>query len=263
MVPSARRFVQIGDFVPVQRCSPGKEIMRPPPTKPTPTKPIRVLLIDDEPIVRAGMRLLLKNQRKSLMVHEAGNHQEALTIASQEPPDIILLDLKPDDDRSLNALPELLSATNHAAVIVLTSLENPQVYERAISLGAMGLVQKKQEPAALFEAIDRVHAGQVWFGHSVLAGILKTKAQTLEKGTDKADPEAARLASLTERERQIITLIGDGLNTEQMAARLFIAESTVRNHVASIFKKLNVPDRLCLAVYAYRHGLNKAPSQHH
>jgi DNA-binding NarL/FixJ family response regulator len=213
--------------------------------------------------VRAGLSLLLKNQRKSVVVNEAQSSTEAIAFASLEPPDVILLDLKSGDESNLNALPELLSATNHAAVIVLTSLENPRVYERAIALGAMGLVQKKQKPETLFEAIDRVHAGQVWFGHSVLAGILEDKAQKVESLADKADPEADRLASLTERERQIISLIGDGLNTEQMAARLFIAESTVRNHVASIFRKLNVSDRLCLAVYAYRHGLHQAPSQHH
>lgn len=224
------------------------------------SKPIRVLLIDDEPIVRAGLTLLLQKQGKSLAVKEAESYTEAIAIANQEPPDIILLDLKSGDDSNLGILPELLRATNHAPMIVLTSLDSPELYERAIALGAMGLVQKKQKPETLFEAIDRVHAGQVWFGHSVLAGILKTKAQMLEKRTEKTDPEAARLASLTPREREIISLIADGLNTEQMAARLFIAESTVRNHVASIFRKLNVPDRLRLAVYAYRHGLHKTPS---
>jgi two-component system nitrate/nitrite response regulator NarL len=229
--------------------------------RPSTPKPIRLLLIADEPIMRAGLRLLLKDQRKSLTVNEAASYTEAFTIASQEPPDIILLDLKPGDDKNLNALPELLTGTNHAAVIVLTGMDDPQTHQRAIALGAMGLVQKKQKPAALFEAIDHVHSGQVWVGHSVLAGIFKTQAQTLEKHVDKADSEAARLASLTERERQIISLISDGLNTEQMATHLFIAESTVRNHVASIFKKLNVPDRLRLAVYAYRHGLHKTPSQ--
>jgi DNA-binding NarL/FixJ family response regulator len=227
------------------------------------TKSIHVLLIDDEPIMRAGLSLLLKEQQKTLEVHEAESYTEALVMASHKAPDIILLDLKPGNDCNFNALPELLTATNYAPVIVLTSLEDPQVYERALALGVMGLVRKKQKPATLFEAIDQVHAGQVWFEHSIMANILKGKVQKVESPAVQADPEAERLASLTKRERQIISLIGDGLNTEQIAVRLFIAESTVRNHVASIFKKLNVPDRLRLAVYAYRHGLHQEPSLHH
>ncbi len=125
-------------------------------------------------------------------------------------------------------------------------------------LGAMGLVFKEKAAEVVIRAIERVHAGEVWFDRTLIGNVLTELSRA--SATKKLDPEATKITKLTEREREIAALIGEGLKNKQIANRLFISETTVRHHLTSVFDKLGVTDRLELIIYAYRHGLAKPPS---
>jgi two-component system nitrate/nitrite response regulator NarL len=204
----------------------------------------RVLIIDDHAIVRAGLHMLLESQAGISVVGEAANHTDALAIATREQPDIILLDLDLGGESSLDCLPALLAVTSEARVLILTGVCNPELHRRAVHLGAMGLVLKEKAAAVLLQAIEKVRAGEVWLEGAMIASVLREMTHTRE--TRQVDPEAARIAMLTEREGEIVSLVGQGLRNKQIAERLFISET-------------RVADRLELAIYAYRHGLACLP----
>ena len=217
----------------------------------------RVLIIDDHAIVRTGLRMLLESQSGIAVVGEAANHADALAVAVREQPDIILLDLDLDGESSLDCLPELLTAAGEARVLILTGVRNPELHRRAVHLGAMGLVLKEKAAEVLLQAIEKVHAGEVWLEGTMIASVLRER--THARDTQQADPEVTKLASLTEREREVTALVGQGLRNKQVAERLFISETTVRHHLTAIFAKLGVADRLGLVIYAYRHSLARPP----
>jgi two-component system nitrate/nitrite response regulator NarL len=224
---------------------------------PTPSiNRIRVLLIDDHVVMRTGLRLVIESQPGLLVVGEARNRAEALQIAEREQPDIILLDLDLGDESGLAFLPDLLDTAPGARVIVLTGIDDVQEYRRAVRLGALGLVLKEQALGVLVQAIEKVHAGEAWLDSALVASIL---AEAARERSRAADPEADKIATLTTREREVIVLVCEGLKNKQIAARLFISETTVGHHLTSIFSKLGVATRLELVTYAYRHGLAQPP----
>lgn len=216
-------------------------------------KSIRILLVDTQTIVRSGMRLLLESQPGLSVIGDVGDRAESLVTAANQQPDIIVVAI--NEDRDLEFLPELLSVAKQARVVVLTSLRDPVVHQRAIRLGAIGVVAKDTEPKTLIKAIQKVHNGQLWLHGSMAANLVA--------GFVHADHqngiETAKIATLTKREREVICLIGEGLKNKQIAAALFISEATVRHHLTSIFGKVGVSDRLELVIYAYRNSLAEIP----
>ena len=221
------------------------------------TEPIRILLIDDHAIVLAGLRMLIESKAGLKVVGEAGNRADALALAAREQPDIILLDLDLGRESGLDFLPELLSAAREARVIILTGVRDSQAHHRAVSLGAMGVVPKEKAAEVLIKAFVKVQAGEVWLDRSMMAKVLAEMSPA--RANKKIDPEAAKIATLTKREREVITLVGEGIKNKQIANRLFISEITVRHHLTSIFSKLNLSDRFDLIIYAYRNGLANPP----
>lgn len=221
-------------------------------------EPIRILLIDDHVIVRAGLRMLIENHKGMVVVGEAGDRFDALAIAARERPQIILLDLDMGNESGLDFLRELLDAAAGARVVMLTGVRDPEAHRRAVHLGAMGLVLKDKATEVLIKAIEKVHAGEVWLDRSLTASVLSEMSQARE--IRRADPDARRISSLTDREREIVGLVSEGLKNKQIADMLFISEATVRNHLTSILSKLELSDRFELALYAYRHHLAKPPS---
>ena len=221
---------------------------------------IRILLIDDHELVRTGLRMLLERRPEMVVVGEATNRADALAMAAREQPDIILLDLDLGGESSLDFLPELCAASSRARVIVVTGIRAPEKYQRAVRLGAMGLVRKEQAAEVLIQAIEKVHAGEVWLEPSIVARVLAEMSSHRGAGEAPIDPQAARIARLSAREREIIALIGAGLYNKQIAERLSISEATVSHHLTSIFAKLGLANRFDLVVYAYRYGLAQ-PSQ--
>jgi two-component system, NarL family, nitrate/nitrite response regulator NarL len=226
---------------------------------PSPAQPIRVLIIDDHVVVRAALRMFLDSQVGITVVGEASGPQDALGVAARELPDIILLDLDLGEANGLDLLPDLHTAAPDAHVVVLTGVRDAQMHRRAVRLGAVGIVPKERAPEVLLEAIAKVAAGEVWLDNLLIASVLGEMTRH-QPSSPPLDPEAIKMKALTAREREIITLIGQGLKNQTIADRLCISEATVRHHLTSIYGKLAVGDRLELAIYAYRHGLACFPA---
>lgn len=219
------------------------------------SKSIRVLIVDDHSVVRTGLRLIIQGSPGLTIAGEAANRDEALALAARERPDIVLLDLDLGDESGAAIISELLAAVAEARVIILTGLRDPDVHRKAVMLGAMGVVSKENAADVLIKAIERVHAGEAWLDPSIVAGVLYEVSGKSKKG----DREAEKIATLTNREREVVALIGQGIKNKEAAERLFISETTVRHHLTSIFDKLEVSDRVELLLYAMRHGLASPP----
>lgn len=219
--------------------------------------PIRILLIDDHTIVRAGLRMLIENHDGMIVVGEAGTRIEGLSLATREQPDIVLLDLDMGPESGLDFMPQLLVAAPQARVVILTGLRDAEAHRRAVHLGAIGLVFKEKAAEVLIKAIKKVHSGEVWLDRALTATVLSEMSHADER--EKSDPEAQKISFLTEREREVVGLVCEGLKNKQIGDRLFISEATVRNHLTSILSKLGLSDRFELALYAYRHHLAKPP----
>jgi two-component system, NarL family, nitrate/nitrite response regulator NarL len=218
-----------------------------------PVDKIKILLVDDHKILRSGLRMLISSYPGLQIVGEAENRAEALSLASSGEPDIILLDLDLNGENSLDFLPDLLDTAPQSRVILLTGLRDPGSHRKAVRLGAMGVVLKDEATEVLVKAIEKVHLGEVWLDASLVAGVLASISRP--RGTEKVDPEIAKIESLTEREHEVIALVCLGLPNKQIAERLSITETTIRHHLTSIFNKLGLQSRLELVIYAYKHGL--------
>ncbi len=220
---------------------------------------IRVLIVDDHGIVRAGLRMLLESQPGTTVVGEAANGAEALALATRLQPDVIVLDLDLGEENAIESIPTLLSAAPAARILILTGVRDSEAHREAVRRGAMGLVLKERAAETLLQAIAKVGAGEVWLEPTMIARVLGEL--TRPQPAQHTSPEAAKIATLTEREREVITLVGNGLRNKQIAERLYISEATVRHHLTAVFAKLGVTDRFELALYAYQHGLAKPPVQ--
>ena len=219
--------------------------------------PIRILIVEDHVIVRAGLRMLLESQPDLRVVGEAGTCADALTVTTREQPDLILLDLDLSGEMALASIPDLLAAAPQTRILILTGVRDLELHRQAVRLGALGLVVKDKATEVLLQAIAKVHAGEVWLERTMIARVLGDI--TRARRAPAVDREVAKIATLTDREREVITLVGEGLRNKQIADRLAISETTVRHHLTAIFAKLEVTDRLELVIYAYRHGLATLP----
>jgi two-component system, NarL family, nitrate/nitrite response regulator NarL len=217
------------------------------------SEPIRILIVDDHVVVRAGLRMLIEQNPSMKVIGLAGNRSEALELAAEQP-NIIILDILLGDEDGLTFLPELLKVATKARVLVLTGLRSSEAQRRAIFAGAMGVVLKDHAAEVLINAIKKVHEGELWLDRSLTATMLDEMRQGR-----KIDPEQAKIDSLTDRELEVLALVTEGLRSKEIAQRLFISESTVTHHLSSIFSKLEVSDRMELMLYAFRHGLAKVP----
>jgi DNA-binding NarL/FixJ family response regulator len=213
----------------------------------TSAAPIQILIVEDHLIMSTALRLLLNSQANFSVVGEASNREAACELTAKTLPDIVLLDLFLSDGDSIALIPALLESAPQARIVVLTGAPDIALHRRALTLGATGLVLKEQPAEVLLTAIERVHKGEVWIDSTLLAELMKPAPPAIA--------ESGPVASLTAREREIVGAIGIGLRNKQIAERFFISERTVHNHLASIFRKLDVSDRLELALYAGSHGL--------
>jgi two-component system, NarL family, nitrate/nitrite response regulator NarL len=217
--------------------------------------PIKVLIVDDHAVVRAGLRMLIDQDPGMKVTGVAGNRVEALAAAASDRPDVIILDIVLGDEDGLSFLPELRQVARTARVLVLTGLRSSESQRQAMRAGAMGVVLKEDAAEVLLKAISKVHSGEVWLDRLMTGRVLEEISE--EK---QPDPDKVRIATLTEREREVVGLVGEGLKNKQIAARLFISETTVTHHLSSVFSKLEVSDRLELIIFAFRHGLAKLPT---
>lgn len=217
------------------------------------SRTIGILLVDDHTVVRAALRLLIEKQPGMVVVGEAANKAEAIPLAAKELPEIILLDLCLGEESGIDLIPDLLAVSEESRIIILTGVNDPAEHQRAMRQGAMGVVHKETSAAMLIKAIQRVHAGELWLNRNMTAKLVSRLRQDLETPRQEATDDAVR--QLTARELEVISLVGEGLKNKQIADRLSISESTVRHHLTSILKKVEVSDRLELLIYAYQNNL--------
>ena len=223
--------------------------------EPAPQK-IRILIIDDQLVVREGLRLLIENRPGLKIGAMVSSRTEALEIVTREPFDLIILNLELGGSSALPLIPQLREVADKARILALTSLRNPQTHQAAIQLGAMGVVLKEDAADLVIKAIEKVHLGEVWLDRLSLGTLLW---QLTSRAQASIDPQEKKISALTEREREVITLIAQGLKNKQIAGRLFISQTTVTHHLSSIYAKLGVTDRLELVVYAFANKLAKLP----
>jgi two-component system, NarL family, nitrate/nitrite response regulator NarL len=225
----------------------------------TEIKPINVLLVEDHKCVLWGLEKLIAGESPRLRVAgKASTSNEALAAAAQVKPDVILLDLDLNGEMSLDVLPELLR-TSDAKVLILTGTRDSELHRRAMLAGARGVISKSEDAAILLRAIERVHEGEIWLDRVSTADIL----QQLTSRSLRRDPEARKIETLTARERQIIAAVVKerGGSNKAIAAGMHMSEHTLRNHLSSIYGKLEVRNRLELYMYATDHGLAECHSE--
>src|SRR5262249_13682253 len=224
----------------------------------TPNPPvIRILLVDSQALLRAGLRLILEREAGFTVVGEASSREEALEGAHMQP-DIILFNSNSGSESQLDLLPDLLIFAEGARILVLIDNFDLEFHHRVVRLGVKGLVQKTETPDLLITAVKRVYAGEAWLDPKTVSHVLDELLHPHEAA--QSDRMLSNSVRITGRERDIIALIGEGLKNKQIAERLCISEPTVRHYLTSIFEKVGVTDRLGLIVYAYQHGLAKPPS---
>ena len=216
---------------------------------------IRILIVDDHLLVRTGLRMLIDNEPDMTVVGQAATRAEALTLAQTERPNLVLLDIDLGNENGLDFLSDLTTTVPGVHVLVLTGLRDIDSHRRAARLGAAGVVLKEHAADVLLKAIKKVHQGEVWLDRSLMGSLFREMTQ----GVAYADAEGVKISTLTPREREVVTLIAEGLKNRDIAARLFISETTVTHHLSSVFAKLGVSDRLELVIYAFANKLAKPP----
>ncbi|MFD5751589.1 response regulator [Streptomyces sp. NPDC127033] len=207
---------------------------------------IRVLLVDDHQVVRRGLRTFLEIQPDIEVVGEAADGAEGVARAEELRPDVVLMDIKMPGSDGIEALRRLRDLGNPARVLIVTSFTEQRTVVPALRAGASGYVYKDIDPEALAGAIRSVHAGHVLLQPEVAGALLA-----------QDDPAAGqgRGTSLTEREREVLTLIADGRSNREIARALVLSEKTVKTHVSNILMKLDLSDRTQAALWAVRHGV--------
>ena len=225
--------------------------------------PVRVLIVDDHKAILWAIKMLIEGQRPKLDVAgTAADGAEALAAVRASCPEVILLDLELGEESGLDLLPELLRLCgDRTLVIVLTGSRDTSLHDRAVRLGARGVILKEEPVEDILKAIDKVMRGELWLDRATAARIF---AEFSGRGRDAgrpADPEAERAATLTPREREVVALVGEGLKNEQIAERLCVSEKTVRNNLTVVYDKLGVSNRLELILFAQRRGLAGTPGR--
>jgi two-component system nitrate/nitrite response regulator NarL len=223
--------------------------------EPAPQK-IRILIIDDQLVVREGLRLLIENRPGMHIAGMVSNRTEALELVTREEFDLIILNLELGGTSALSLIPLLRESAPRSRVLVLTGVRDTQTHRTAIQMGAMGVVLKEDAAELLIKAIEKVYLGEVWLDRLTLGSLIWELTNRVK---DTMDPEKRKMSTLTEREKEVITLISEGLKNKQIAERLFISQTTVTHHLSSIYSKLGVSDRLELVVYAFANKLAKLP----
>ena len=215
--------------------------------------PIKVLIADDHPVVRQGLRSLLDVQDDIDVAGEAADGAETVEQAQRLAPDVILLDLKLPGLDGVGVLKELQARGVSARALVLTSVMGSEPVAPAMQAGAAGYLYKDVDPVALVRAIRSVHDGNLVLAPDA-AGAL---SQGAREGQGTGDREHAQgAAALTGREQQVLGLLARGRSNREIARSLGVTEKTVKTHVSSVLTKLGVQDRTQAAVYAVRHGLD-------
>jgi DNA-binding NarL/FixJ family response regulator len=215
---------------------------------------VRVLIVDDDELMRAGLRGVLASDERIELVGEADDGRQAVYRTRLLKPDVVLMDVRMPDLDGISATRELLAAFPDVKVVILTTFEQDDYIFGALSAGASGFLLKRTRPEELIAAIHTIAAGDSLLSPSVTSRVI-------ERMAGQPSPDAtrdARLRELTPRETEVLSLMARGLSNAEIAATLVIEESTVKTHVKRILAKLDARDRVQAVIFAYESGLSSA-----
>jgi DNA-binding NarL/FixJ family response regulator len=218
---------------------------------------VRVLLVDDDDLMRAGLRAVLSSDATIEVVGEAGDGRAAVSAARAHAPDVVLMDVRMPDLDGISATREVVAVSPEIKVAILTTFEQDDYIFGALSAGASGFLLKRTKPEELIAAIHTLAAGDSLLSPSVTRTVIeRMTAQPV------ADPsKTARLDDLTPREREVLELLARGLSNREIASEFVIEESTVKTHVKRILMKLRLRDRVQAVIFAYESGLTSPGSK--
>jgi DNA-binding NarL/FixJ family response regulator len=221
---------------------------------------VRIVIADDHPIVRDGLKKLLLLEDDFEIVGEAGDGREVIEKVQALDPDVLLLDLRMPNLDGLSALQALQQTNKRTRVIVLTASEDKNEFVQAMKLGCSGIVLKQTAPDLIVKSIRKVHSGEIWLDSHTTAAVMRqfSTGQEGSGGQSSGGGKSRERSPLSTREREIVALVAQGYKNKEMAEKMFISEQTVKNHLHNIFDKLGVSDRLELALYAIHKGLHLA-----
>lgn len=211
---------------------------------------ISILIADDHPVVRQGLRTFLELEEDFDVVAEATTGEEAVTLAAQMLPNVVLMDLIMPGIDGIEATRRIREITPSTRVIVLTSFSDDDKIFPAVKVGAAGYLLKDVDPEELARSIRAAHRGEAQLHPSVAARLMKEMAEA-----PSVEPSAAPIGGLTERELEVLALIARGMSNRQIASELVVAEKTVKTHVSNILQKLQLADRTQAALYAVKKRL--------
>jgi RNA polymerase sigma factor (sigma-70 family) len=213
--------------------------------------PVRVLIVDDDHLMRAGLRGVLSNDEQIEVVGEAADGRDAIYRTRLLNPDVVLMDVRMPDLDGISATRELLAAFPEVRVVILTTFEQDDYIFGALSAGASGFLLKRTAPEELLAAVHTIAAGDSLLSPSVTSRVIERMA-----GQPAPDESVdSRLEELTPREREVLELVARGLSNGEIAAALVIEESTVKTHVKRVLAKLGARDRVQAVIFAYESGL--------
>jgi DNA-binding NarL/FixJ family response regulator len=212
---------------------------------------IKVAVVDDHTLFREGIRKILSLEKDIEIVGEAYDGDEVIALLSRCQPDIMLLDIKMERVNGLHILPQIVGSFPHLKVIVLTAQISQVESTQAIKDGARGIILKHAASEFLIKGIRKVYQGELWADSSTMTLVVDTLSRRFRLDLK---PEKNR-KELSDRELEVVALLAEGHRNKEIASKLFISEQTVKTHLTNIFQKLEVTDRLELALYAIRNGL--------
>lgn len=215
--------------------------------------PIRVLLVDDDGLMRAGLRAVLSSDQAIEVVGEASDGRLAVDSVRRFRPDLVLMDVRMPDLDGIASTRQVLAASPDVKVLVLTTFEQDDYIFGALSAGASGFLLKRSRPEELLAAIHTVAAGDSLLSPSVTRTVIERVAHQPTPQLSSSD----RLAELTPREREVLELIARGLSNSEIAAALVVEESTVKTHIKRILMKLHLRDRIQAVIFAYEAGVTQ------
>ena len=219
------------------------------------TPPIGVLIADDQPMVRAGLRMILELEPDIDIVGEAADGEEAVSLAAQTAPDVILMDVRMPHLDGLEATRRIVRGREDGPrVLILTTFDLDEYVYEALQSGASGFVLKDIQPEKLVDAIHVIAEGAALLSPTVTRRLIE---EFVRRPPEVVTPPPRELEQLTARESEILRLVARGLSNAEIAAQAFVSEPTVKTHVARILMKLGLRDRVQVVVYAYEHGLAK------
>lgn len=213
---------------------------------------IRILVVDDHQLFREGLAALLNSAPQTTVIGEAGTGIEAVTKAELLAPDIILMDIQMPEMNGIDAMRRILADHPNIYVIMLTMLEDDDSLFAAMRAGARGYILKGADKVEVLRTVAAVAEGQALFGPAIASRITRLFQKRVQAG-----PTAAAFPDLTERERDVLNLIAQGLNNQEIAQRLVVSGKTVSNHISNIFSKLQVADRAQAIIKARQAGMGE------